>query len=122
IESPSVTASGAGLTLGDLWDAAGELLRATVLLDGVENVAGGGEQESRDGLAIIFEGTLRVRHNDPVVIPNIPHDLECLACDVLPNVKEAGEEEASEEASNEGEASEVLQDNFHTFQQAQRNV
>ncbi|TKA71448.1 hypothetical protein B0A55_07171 [Friedmanniomyces simplex] len=135
IESPSVTASGAGLTLGDLWDAAGELLRATVQLDGVENVAGGGEQESRDGLAIIFERTLRVRHNDPVVIPNIPPDLEGCACVVLPNVKEASEEEASEEeaseegvseevvseeASNKGEASEDLQDNFHTFQQARR--
>ncbi|KAK5722663.1 hypothetical protein LTR15_005895 [Elasticomyces elasticus] len=66
ITHPIVTSSGPGLTLGEVWDAAQKLIRRE------EWYSQSGEElfepGHRDFVRVKFEGTVRVRYDDPVIV------------------------------------------------------
>ncbi|KAK5722678.1 ubiquitin-specific protease ubp2 [Elasticomyces elasticus] len=64
---PTVTVRGAGLTLGKLWDAAEHLLRT----HGIDHASQPFDpRKERDLYEVKFEGTVRLRYDEPVVCPD----------------------------------------------------
>ncbi|KAK5742480.1 ubiquitin-specific protease ubp2 [Elasticomyces elasticus] len=71
---PTVTVRGTGLTLGKLWDVAEHLLRTQGIDDASQPFD---PREERDLYEVKFEGTVRLRYDEPVVCPDKSMVLGC---------------------------------------------
>ncbi|KAK4899157.1 hypothetical protein LTR27_003387 [Elasticomyces elasticus] len=106
ITHPIVTSSGPGLTLGEVWDAAQKLIRRE------EWYSGSGEElfepGHRDFVRVEFEGSVRVRYDDPVIVWHM---------DQAPNERRVHDELAKAEGEEEKRQAETTLKKWTTHKQ-----